>query len=281
VEEPTTSMSRRGYESLIELVEREYGGLRAVLLEVEVERALREGCSEVELERLLCTAGPVVGAFFLLSAIRRSGMRPGEIEQSLEFLFARHRVIADILSREVREGARILEVGCGRGLNLCELALRGYEAYGVDVSEEALTIAETLARRLGCEVRLNLVKGTYLPFENHYFDAVLYVWTLHEMDLGDIDSFFKEARRVLREGGALYVVDQEEVAPLDYIHETAVRQGFRREYSRRLLRVYDHGRASSAVICKYVTSGEQPRSKQRGSVFPRVGKLQGFGCQGG
>ena len=49
------------------------------------------------------------------------------------------------------KGSRVLGVGCGRGLNVCALALKGFEVYSVDVSGEALEIASRLAHKLGVE----------------------------------------------------------------------------------------------------------------------------------
>jgi len=43
--------------------------------------------------------------------------------------------------------SKVLEVGCGWGLNICTLALREYEVYGVDISKEHLNMAELLARK--------------------------------------------------------------------------------------------------------------------------------------
>ena len=69
-------------------------------------------------------------------------------------------------------------------MNVCALALEGFEVYSVDVSGETLEIASRLVRKLGVKVYFKQVSGYKLPFGNDFFDAVPYVWTLHEMGEG-------------------------------------------------------------------------------------------------
>jgi len=147
--------------------------LRTELFEVEITELIERGYSEPRLLDFLVKSAFVYGLFTLISAIRRSNMLIDDFKRSFDFLLFRHKRIGDIISNELPRGSRILEIGCGRGLNSCELALRGYEVYAVDVSERMLKIAKKLARRMGQLIHFKLASGTELTYEDNFFDAVI------------------------------------------------------------------------------------------------------------
>lgn len=78
--------------------------------------------------------------------------------------------LADELGLPV--GARFLDVGCGPGRHALELARRGYDVVGVDLSSTFLAMAETFAEREGLAVRFELADVRELSFVEE-FDAVI------------------------------------------------------------------------------------------------------------
>ena len=97
---------------------------------------------------------------------------------------------------------RILEVGCGTGHWLQILRPLGYQVYGLDSSFGMLQRARTRAS-YGL---LHLVRATAnaLPFQRYLFDMVFCVNVLHHFD--DPANFIRDARLLLRSGGALAVI---------------------------------------------------------------------------
>lgn len=93
---------------------------------------------------------------------------------------------------------RLLDVGCGTGVLLARLAAAGWDAFGVDVSEDQLR----LARGRGCAV--SLADAAALPFADASFDAVCSAWT--HTDVDDWAGVVAETARVLRPGGVLAYV---------------------------------------------------------------------------
>ncbi len=102
----------------------------------------------------------------------------------------------------LRAGARVLDVGCGKGYLLHELAavVPGLEVRGLDVSAYALAAAKE-------EVKPFLQLGTaaQLPFADESFDLVVSLGTLHNLALADLWAALGEIERVGR-GANKYVM---------------------------------------------------------------------------
>ncbi len=98
-------------------------------------------------------------------------------------------------------GARILDVGCGKGFLLHEFtrAVPGAQIAGLDISRYALDHALT-------EVQPFLVEGdaTSLPYPDNAFDLVVSINTLHNLRLPDLDRALREIERV--SSGASYIL---------------------------------------------------------------------------
>jgi ubiquinone/menaquinone biosynthesis C-methylase UbiE len=95
---------------------------------------------------------------------------------------------------------RVLDVGCGTGKLLVELARRGADVAGVDPSPQMLAVAR---RSTPDGVELELASAERLPFDGASFDRLVYGLVVH---LIDRPAAFAEARRVLAPGGTLAVV---------------------------------------------------------------------------
>jgi ubiquinone/menaquinone biosynthesis C-methylase UbiE len=99
----------------------------------------------------------------------------------------------------------VLDVGCGHGRSLTELAARAStgRVIGVDSSKLMVEIAARRNRRLVQTARVDVVLATAeaLPFPNGFFDKVLCVHALYFWQ--DIDASLREIARVLKPGGRL------------------------------------------------------------------------------
>ena len=100
-------------------------------------------------------------------------------------------------------GRRILEVGCGAGVNLLSLQ-RCAEVVGVDVEPLYLQFTEVLARLEGVPAPTRVcARAELLPFEDESFDIVLFHGSLPYMR---IEQALREAGRVLRSGGRALLI---------------------------------------------------------------------------
>ena len=152
---------------------------------------------------------------------RESYDRVAPLYGLLEGFWERNARAAGLDALEARRGERVIDIGCGPGLAVCEMAdAVGPEGWviGVDLSSEMCTLA---GRRLkGCASSgtdaVVQADAVHLPFADSSFDAGFMSFTLELFDTPEIPAVLAECRRVLRPGGRLAVValDKRHPAPL-------------------------------------------------------------------
>ncbi len=121
-----------------------------------------------------------------------------------------HRTLLE--QAELADGQDVLEIGCGTG-ELALLAARSYRSarvVGVDPDPLALQRARRKAARAGVGVRWEQASAASLPLPDGSVDRVLSSLMLHHLDDADTARALAEARRVLRPGGRLHLVDMAE-----------------------------------------------------------------------
>jgi len=98
---------------------------------------------------------------------------------------------------------RVLDVACGTGDMVLELAKRGYEVTGVDISEEMLAIAKVKGERL--KVKVEKADAEHLPFPNDSFDAVTCAFGVR--NFVHLEQGLNEMLRVLKPGGKMVILE--------------------------------------------------------------------------
>jgi ubiquinone/menaquinone biosynthesis C-methylase UbiE len=117
-------------------------------------------------------------------------------------------VVADVVAH-ARDGARVLEVGCGPGHLSGRLARRGLVVTGVDLDPAMIERARANAERASQDAgrRPSFVVGDVaaLPFPDASFDLVVSTLSLHHW--ADKQASLTEIARVLSPGGRALVWD--------------------------------------------------------------------------
>jgi ubiquinone/menaquinone biosynthesis C-methylase UbiE len=102
----------------------------------------------------------------------------------------------------------VLEVGCGTGFFLLNLAQAGIigNAHCTDISAGMVAQCVENGRRLGIPVIGEVADVEALPYEDATFDLVIGHAVVHH--LPDLDAAFGELRRVLKPGGRLVIAGE-------------------------------------------------------------------------
>lgn len=93
-------------------------------------------------------------------------------------------------------GVKVLDFGCGSGLFVTELAEHGYQAHGLDISEEAVKFGILQGRK-----NLGVIDAHKINFPDNTFDAVFGMAVLEHLE--DESWALREIERVLKPGGVV------------------------------------------------------------------------------
>ena len=102
----------------------------------------------------------------------------------------------------VEKGINILDVACGNGTLLKMLSAKNeINGYGIDISDKMISNARKNCRDMvfkvsGCEA---------IPFESNFFELMTVCAAYHHFP--DTDSFAREAARVIKKNGYLYIAE--------------------------------------------------------------------------
>jgi len=112
------------------------------------------------------------------------------------------QLLCDRAEQLIPAGSHLLDVGCGTGNYMAELASRGFLVTGVDGSDAMLARAKTKSAASATLLRADLEQP--LPFADSSFDAVVSVMVMYAMT--SPSTFLRELRRVVRDSGILLLI---------------------------------------------------------------------------
>lgn len=103
-------------------------------------------------------------------------------------------------------GEKVLDTGCATGDLCIELAVRGFEVYGIDLNDKMIEIAKDKSE--ACNVKVNFkvldMMSIKEKYKKNYFSAITcFGNTLpHLKSENEIADFFKQVYSLIRDGGA-------------------------------------------------------------------------------
>lgn len=133
-------------------------------------------------------------------AIAKHPVGSKEFFQELDtYRFQKLDYLPRVIDFSAYRGKRLLEIGCGVGLDLVRFARHGTTVTGVDLAEVSIELAKKnfWFHRLAGDLRV--MNGEHLDFDNDSFDAVYAHGVLQYT--ADIRRMVEEIKRVLKPGG--------------------------------------------------------------------------------
>lgn len=108
----------------------------------------------------------------------------------------------ELFSRILSLKAKVLDLGCGPGVETKKLHEKGFEVYGFDLSKELLDIAKVQTPGA------SFLQGDMLrelPYEAEFFDGIFAKASLLHIPKEKIESVLKEILRILKKNGILHI----------------------------------------------------------------------------
>jgi len=140
-----------------------------------------------------------------------------------------YRKIIERLGGE--RGMRLLDVSCGTGNQIKCAEEKGIEAYGIDISEAVVMLAQ---KKVKCANKILLADASNLPFKDGYFDLITNFGSLQYYT--DQEKAISEMARVVRKGGRLCIVVPNANFPLFYVKPQLDLRIYRNRIEGRVLK---------------------------------------------
>lgn len=149
-----------------------------------------------------------------------------------------HEIIFGLVFEYTNPGDKLLDLGIGTGLGSYLFHKAGLSIYGLDNSKKMLDICRK--KDISQDLKLFDMKESHLPYDDQLFDQVISVGVFHFFQ--DLDRFFKETHRTLKEGGifSFTVKDSDTLVSREVNEEyDMVIYGHSKEYVTKLSQKYD------------------------------------------
>ncbi|GKU24403.1 class I SAM-dependent methyltransferase [Clostridium folliculivorans] len=132
---------------------------------------------------------------------------------------------ADEVASHVSENANILEVAPGPGYLSIELAKKGFNLTGVEISPDFVEIEKNNAKQANVSVDFKEGNASNLPCEDNFFDFI--VCSAAFKNFKDPVEAISEMHRVLKQGGTSLIIDMNFKATTEDIENEVIKTGMK------------------------------------------------------
>ena len=124
---------------------------------------------------------------------------PGFFRQLDEYRYDKLNYLPRLVDFNAYRGKKMLEIGCGAGVDLVRFARAGAIVTGVDLSQTSIDLARQNIAQNGLQADLRIMNAEALQFADNSFDVVYAHGVLQYT--ADSDRMISEIHRVLKPGG--------------------------------------------------------------------------------
>jgi 2-polyprenyl-3-methyl-5-hydroxy-6-metoxy-1,4-benzoquinol methylase len=132
-----------------------------------------------------------------------------------EYRFDKLRYLPKVVDFNSYKGKRLLEIGCGVGIDLVRFLKCGAIVTGVDLSETAISLAKNNVELNGLKADLRIMNGEGLGFDDNCFEVVyahgVLQYTAHAETMVD------EIYRILKPGGEAIIMVYNKYSWLNFL----------------------------------------------------------------
>lgn len=124
---------------------------------------------------------------------------PGFFADLDEYHFDKLHHLLRLVPFDGMKGQKVLDVGCGTGVDLVRFAQGGADVTGVDIAESAIALARQNVEQRGLTADLRVADAERLPFPDATFDLVFAHGVIQYTT--SAQAIVDECHRVLKPGG--------------------------------------------------------------------------------
>ena len=135
-----------------------------------------------------------------------------------EYRFDKLRYLPNVVDFDGYRDKKILEVGCGVGIDLIRFAQGGAQVQGLDLAEQSIDLAQKYFEQEGVRGVLNLGNGEDLAFDDNSFDMVYAHGVIQYT--ANPRKMVNELRRVVRPDGEVIMMVYNRHSWLNFLSET-------------------------------------------------------------
>jgi 2-polyprenyl-6-hydroxyphenyl methylase/3-demethylubiquinone-9 3-methyltransferase len=143
----------------------------------------------------------------------------------------------------------VADIGCGAGTQARLWAERGHRVHGLDVNEPLILLARERAQKQGLDIVFEVGTATALPWPDASMDICLLPELLEHVV--DWQSCLKEAARIVRPGGLLYLSTTNVLCPKQEEFNLPMYSWYPRPVKRYCERLAATSRPEIANYAKY------------------------------
>lgn len=119
--------------------------------------------------------------------------------------------VYDRLASHIKEGDKVLDIGCGTGALSIRAAQKGGRVKGIDINSQMLEIAQIWANKLNLTEQIELCEMGIAELDREEadsYDVMMSGLCFSELDDDELSFTLREAKRIIKPGGLLLVADE-------------------------------------------------------------------------